>query len=823
MKRTLFHLLCIQSLLISAQDQDQEQEFEKNNIDITGSVIDKDTQEPLEYATIAFYDHETQEVITGGITNEKGTFKIEVESGIYDIHIEFISFKTKKLISKKLIKNTSLGTIQLALDTETLDDVVVVAEKPDVEIKLDKRVYNVGKDLTTGGATVSDVLDNVPSITVDVDGAVALRGNDDVRILINGKPSGLVGLNGSDALRQLPSDAIERVEVITSPSARYDAAGTAGILNIILKRNKLQGLNGSVTLNSGYPFSLGTSGNLNYRTGDINFFTNTGYNYREIPGNSLSETRFFNIDDDGTDNPDTFLTEDRDFDRERKGFNTNVGIEWYLTETSSITSSFLYRFSDNNNNTTNIITESDLNGDILSQNIRFDPEVEDDITKQLSVNYTKDFKKSGHTLTLDVQIEDSEEDERSAITQENISTIELVNTLEKQKRLLLQSDYVLPLGKNSQFELGYRGSFRELDTDFLVEFDDNGNVVTDTNLSNNLIYTQNVNAAYTQFGSKIGKLSYLLGLRLENTELIIDQRTSNDFNKRTFTDLFPTINLGFEISENQSILLGYNRRIRRPRSRFVNPFPSRSSATNLFQGNPNLDPSYANAFDLGYLNKIGKITLNTSLYYTHATEVFTFISEDTGETVLIGADENNPGTEVAVIRRTPINLADSYRYGFEFTVSYAPSRRWRMNGNFNASQNNFRGENNGESLNNDNFSWFARFNNKLRLPAKIDWQTTLFYRGPRERPQTEDEGIFSMNMAFGKDLFKEKASLTFNINDIFNSRIRKRTAATPTFISDRETQSRVRRFNLSFTYRFNQFKKRRKRKEEENIDEEFEG
>ncbi|MDH7445906.1 TonB-dependent receptor domain-containing protein [Aquimarina sp. 2201CG14-23] len=793
---------------------------QQNEVSISGKIIDQETKEPLEYATISFITPKENKVVTGGITQANGNFNIQVPAGMYNVSIEFISFKTKTLPQQKLFKSTNLGTISLGLDTEALDDVLVIAEKTTVEIRLDKKIYNVGKDLTVSGGTVSDVLDNVPSVSVDVEGNVSLRGNDNVRILINGKPSGLVGLNSTDALRQLPAESIERVEVITSPSARYDAEGTAGILNIILRRSKLQGLNGALTANTGYPVAAGISGNLNYRTGDFNFFTTSGYNYREVPGNSLAETRFFNIDSEmQIDNPDTFLNERRDFDRIRKGLNTNIGVEWYINDSSSITTSFLYRSSDNESNTTNLITEPDLNGNILSSNLRFDPEVEDDITKQYSLNYTKDFDDSGHKLTLDFQIENSEEEEDSRITQENITSIELVNTIEGQDRILLQADYVLPIKKNSQFELGSRGNFNELDTEFLVQFDNNGIVTTDTGLSNNLIYKEQVNAAYTQFGSKSGNFSYLLGLRLEGTRITIDQKTSGDFSRKNYTDLFPTVNLGYQLSKKQSLTLGYNRRIRRPRSRFINPFPSRSSATNIFQGNPDIDPSYSNAFDLGYLNRIGKLTLNSSIYYNRSTQVFTFISEDTGETAIIGN-----GTEVPIIRRTPVNLSSSDRYGFEFTLTYSPSRKWRLNGSFNAFQNNIRGDFNGQNFDADNFSWFARLSNKLTLPAKIDWQTTAFYAGPSENAQTKREGLFSMNLAFSKDLFKDKASLTFNISDLFNSRKRQSISTTETFISDSEFQWRERSFTLSFTYRFNQKKKRQRSRGNFNGgDEEFEG
>ena len=769
-----------------------------NDVIITGSVFDNETKEPLEYATVSFFDRLENKIQTGGITDAKGHFKISVKAGVYDITIEYISYKKQTIKNRILTKDENLGNFYLDINLEALKAVEIIAERTTVELKLDKKIYNVGKDLTVRGGTVSDVLDNIPSVSVDVEGNVALRGNNNVRILINGKPSGLVGLNSTDALRQLPAESIERVEVITSPSARYDAEGTAGILNIILRRSKLQGLNGAITLNTGYPLSAGASGNINYRTGNFNFFNTSSYNYRESPGKSTTNTEYFNADA-----PSTFLNEYRDFDRKSKGFNTNTGVEWYINDTASLTTSLVYRDSNNESETTNSIIELDQNGGLLNQSYRFDPEMEDDKTIQYSLNFDKQFDgNSEHKLTFDFQIENSKEDEKSVISQDG-DEAERVETLEEQNRVLLQTDYVLPIGDVSQLEFGYRGNFNELDTDYTLEFKENGDYILDSNVSNNLIYTEHVNAVYSQFGSKIkNKFSYLLGLRMEQTRIKIDQVTSGDYEKKNYLGLFPTINLGFEINEMQSLTLGYNRRISRPRSRFINPFPSRSSATNLFQGNPDIDPSYSNQVDLGYLNKFGKLTLNSSIYYTHATDVFTFITEDTGETVIIG------GTEVPVIRRSPINLATNDRFGFEFTLTYRPNKKWNINGNLNLFQSKTRGDYNGTNFDADNLSWFARINSKYTLPGNIDWQTRIFYMGPSEDAQNKNKGMLSTDLAFSKDLFNERASLAFNVSDLFNTRKRQTTSTTPTFKSYSEYQRRQRSFNLSFTYRFNQGKKR---------------
>ncbi len=767
--------------------------FSQKEVVVQGTVLEAESNIPLEYATVTFKTPDDK-IITGGITDVNGIFSVAVPVGNYTISVEYISYQTKNYTNKAITKAVNLGTVTLALDVESLDEVNIIAERTTVEIKLDKKIYNVGKDLTVRGGTVSDVLDNVPSVSVDVEGTVALRGNEDVRILINGKPSGLVGLNSTEALRQLPAEAIERVEVITSPSSRYDSEGQAGILNIILRRSKLEGVNGAITLNTGFPLQAGISGNLNYRTGNFNFFNTTSYNYREAPGNSFTDTRFLS-----TGNR---TTEKRDFDRIRKGLNTNIGVEWYINETASLTTSLQYRDSDNEQKTTNIINEYDENNTLQNVTNRFDPEFEDDKTTQLTLNFDKQFNgDSNHKFTANFQIESSAELEESLITQNDIPVNNVIND-EKQDRVFLQADYVKPLNESSQLEFGYQGKFLTLDTDYEV-LDDNFQI--DLGLTNSLIYKEYVNAFYTQFGSKIkDKFSYLLGLRTEGSRITIDQASSGDFEKKAYIGLFPTVNLAYELSEDQNITLGYNRRIRRPRSRFINPFPSLSSVTNLFQGNPDLDPSYSNTIDLGYFNKFGKLSLNTSMYFTNATDIFVFITEETGNFVTIG---NEP---IPVVRRTPVNLATNNRYGFEFTLTYRPTKKWNMNGNFNIFRSVTEGFYNDTDFGAQNNSWFIRLNNKITLPGNVDWQTRMDYRGPEVDAQNKREGIFTMDLAFSKDVFKEKGSIAVNVSDVFNSRKRITDTTTDTFISNSQFQWRERSFNLAFTYRFNQPNKREK-------------
>jgi len=782
---------------------------EQKEVKITGKVIDKDSNQPLEYATIAFFSKRLNKMVTGGITDAKGNFSIPVPTGTYDISIEYISFKSQTIPDKQILNSENIGSFSLEIDMEALDEVEIIAERTTVEIRLDKKIYNVGKDLTVSGGTVSDVLDNVPSVSVDAEGNIALRGNDNVLILINGKPSGLVGLNSTDALQQLPAEAIEKVEVITSPSARYESEGTAGIINIILRRSKLQGLNGAITANVGDPTSVGLSGNINYRTGDINFFNTTSYSYRESPGHSYIFTEF--------KQSGNFIDEKTDWTNTRKGLTTNTGIEWYINDSASLTTSVVYSKNDSDRNSVNRLLQFDENLILTGESDRLDPEINDSKTIQYSFNFTKDFEKSGHTLTFDFQFEDNDQDRNSEVIFNGTAT-DIVTTIVDQTQILLRTDYVYPIGENSQFEIGYRGDFDDRTTDYTVELlnENTNDFEVDTNLSNIFNFKQYINAAYVQFGSKVNKFSYLLGLRMENSQITLDQPTSGDFEKKNYTGLFPTINLNYEISEDENITLGYNRRLRRPRSFFLNPFPSRTSLTNIFQGNPDLDPTYSGKFDLGYLNRLGKFTISTSLYYQNSTNVMDWVSFETGEVVEIN------GIDVPVIQRGPVNLATNDRLGFELNVNYSPSRKWRINSDFNIFNSETKGDFNGQNFDSETLRWSIRINNKLTLPGKIDWQTNMRYRGPWEDAQNIREGNFSASMAFSKDLFKDKASIAFNIRDLLDSSLFRGDVDTDTFFSTREIQYRGgRSFNLSFTYRFNQKKKRERSRN--GGDYEFEG
>ncbi|HDZ14439.1 MAG TPA: TonB-dependent receptor, partial [Pricia sp.] len=754
-------LLLLFSVTIFAQ---RPPATEQETIKISGIVTDQDTGQPLEYATLVLQSIANPDQVNGGITDIDGKFEVETAPGDYNASIEYIGYKTFQVSKKTFEESTDLGSISLAISAAELEGVEVVGEKTTVEVRLDKKIYNIGKDLTTSGATISDALGNVPSVNVDIEGAISLRGNENVRILINGKPSALAGFGSTEALRQLPADAIEKVEVITSPSARYDAEGTAGILNIILKKEKTLGFNGSVNTNIGYPASSGITVNANLRTDKFNIFNTTGYRYRDAPGNAFFDNTY-------TSGRFDRVFEDRIYNRLGKSFNTNLGAEYFITDESSITGSVFYRTSMGEDVTENA-NRRFIGSELNNRTFREEQENEDDESYQFALNYVNNLNDEGQKLTVDLQYSNQDEIKNSIIEENRIlpdqDLIVLENVFENeiQNEYLIQADYVLPMG-DSQFEAGYRGTLEEEITDYRLDSLDqaSGRFVLNENLTNKFTYDQNVHAVYTQYGNKFGQFSFLLGLRLEHTQL--KGKLESPFDDSTFEEelgadvqanfdkkylgLFPTVNLIYEFDEEgrENMSLGYNRRINRPGGWFINPFPSRSSRTNIFQGNPDLNPAFSNTFDLGYLKRWDKLTLTSSVYYQQETDAFERVQESTGQVTTDG---------IEIVRSIPINLSTENRYGAEAGVLYNPKKWLQLNSSFNVYKFSSDGVFNGVNYGNDNTSWFARFSSKVSLPAKVEWQTNAFYRGPRQSAQTKNEGIFSLDLAFSKDILNDNGT-----------------------------------------------------------------
>ncbi|GJM30220.1 MAG: TonB-dependent receptor [Cyclobacteriaceae bacterium] len=767
---------------------------------VTGQVLDAETGEALEYVTTALIAEQDSSVVSGAVTDVEGRFEIIARPGRFTLRINFLSYGSKDIGGIQLNRDQmtkDVGVVRLAPSTEILDEVIVQGEKSTMTMSLDKRVFNVGKDLTNAGRSAADLLDNIPSVQVDVEGNVSLRGSDNVRILVDGKPSGLLGINTADGLRQLQSNMIERVEVVTNPSARYDAEGSAGIINIILKKEKSQGVNGSFTATTGYPQNLGGSFNLNYRKKWTNLFASYGIDYRKSPGISNSFQTFFP--------GDTLYYTIRESDRERGGWGNNLrfGSDFFLNDKNTITVSALYRISDEDNDYNLNYQDLDRDFNLLFVTDRYDNELEIDKNSEYSINYTRTFSKKGQKLSADVQYRDNNETEESNIEETSFDVLEEMELPDLFQRSLneefdrgwlIQADYEHPFGKDGKLEVGFRNSIRRIGNDYLVEEQNEmGEWENLVGFSNNFNYDENIYATYALYGNKANKFSYQLGLRAEVTDIQTELEETAEVNSKNYTDLFPSAHLTYTLKEEKFLQASYSRRIRRPRFRSLNPFSSFSDARNIRSGNPDLNPTYSDSYELGVLQNWEQSSFYYALYYRYSTGEVNYITtvDDEGTTYT-----------------RPENVGTSDALGLEVNYSNEFNSWWRVNANANlyhAASDAFA---DGEDLSTKTTTFYTRLMSQMKIKKDWNFQTSLSYRAPQEVPQGRRKSYFVVDMGFNRDIMKGNGTLTLSVRDLFNTRKYRYETITSTYTSDAVYQRRARSVVISFNYRLNQRKQR---------------
>ena len=778
--------------------------FAQQRYTISASIQDKNSGDFLPFATITLRNPANNKLIGGAVSDERGKAIIQSSISNVEIQVDYVGFETL-IFTKALSKRTDLGSLQLTPKENQLTGIDLVGRRSDVEIRLDKRVYNVGQNLNAKGTNVSDVLENIPSLSLDLEGNLELRGSTNVRILIDGKPSGLVGLNGITALADLPAESIERVEVITAPSARYQAEGSSGIVNIILAKNTLKGLNGVFNVSGGKFDSYGANASLNYKVGKFNFFTNSGYGDNTNLGGAYKENTYMPV---GT--YDKFY-ERRSFDRRRVGSNVNLGVDINLAQKTKFTFSYVINDRDGDDITSNQQKHT-LLGEDKTRSLRSEVEKDKDVSKQLSFSLTHKFDEVGHKLDVTIQTERIIEDEFSDLQTQtflpsnSLSLLEENNTEERKKQFLAQLDYVWPIDKNTQFEAGYRSTNEKQDTGFTVLNEiAGGTMVVDEGLTNFLDYEQTIHAVYSQFGKKLNGFSFLAGLRYEHTDWTVIQKTTSEEGNNIFDGLFPTLNIGVEFSETANLTFGYNRRLSRPGARGLNPFRSRASETSFFKGNPNLRPSYSDGFDLGFLKQFKKFSLNSSIYFTRTYEPRQRITVESGEFVEVN------GENTAVIKRFPVNFGSQDRLGFEANSAIRWSTKWRTNISFNIFKSIDKGTYENLVLDNENESWSGNFRNNLKLPWEINTQVNVWYVGPQESAYGNRKGFGGVSLGLSKDILNDNATINLNFNDVFNNSIYRWNTFTESISTVAEYQRRKPYYKLTFTYRFRQEKDRQRR------------
>jgi outer membrane receptor protein involved in Fe transport len=787
-------LLLVFTFLMNGYSQRKDKSQKKIiTYSLYGQISD-DKGEGLPYVSVAVFNVKDSSYVKGAATEPNGKFSVQIPSGNYFAKISFLSFKDKTVQQITITdKDVDLKKIKMEPSVTNLAEFEVVEEKRLMELDLDKRVFNVGKDVTNQGADATEILDNVPSVEVDIDGNVSLRGSGNVRVLINGKPSGMMGMTTADVLKQMDATLIEKVEVITNPSARYDAEGEVGIINIIMKKDRRQGINGSVNANFGYPDNYGAGFNITFKQKHFNVFTGYGASYRNSPGSSANKQTFTY--------PDTTFSyyADSKTDRISLNNNFNLGTEVFVNNYNSFSISGRYSFGDGDNETNLVYSDFNEFGDAVQTVKRDELEDKDRNSHNISFNYRKTFKKKDRLFTFMASQSDRTDNENSIIMQTN--DIDVLRNTEQRIfnneggiNWLFQSDYIHPI-KNGKIELGLKHTIQQIDDDYAVEqFNTSLNDWEYVPGFNNLVlYDEGVSAGYLMMGKKLDNFSAQLGVRAEFTEVKTELVTTNEINKRDYLNFFPSAHFSYQLKKENSVQLGYSKRIRRPHHYWLLPFFSFTDSRSNIAGNPNINPEYTDSYELGHLKNWTKSSLLSSVYYRYTTDVMDWVTLSDAE---------------GITRRMPQNLGIKNSFGLEFSGSHEIIKWWNVRGSFNFFREMREGSFQGIAYDVDTYAWSTRLNSKWTIKKKINLQTSGNYRAPKQSPQGENLARYSIDAGFSFDLLKGNGTLAFNVKDILNSRKRQSISEGVNFVSESSHQWRSRYFRVSFTYRINQKKKR---------------
>ncbi|PKL81106.1 MAG: TonB-dependent receptor [Ignavibacteriae bacterium HGW-Ignavibacteriae-4] len=763
----------------------------QSNYKISGTIIDNEGL-PQIGASVALHNPKDSSIITGGVTKVGGNFNFNAKEGTYYIKITSVGMEPKVLDNINLSSDLKLGIIKIAQSSVLTDEVLVTAEKSIMELKLDKRIYNVNKDASNIGRNGSEILDNIPSVNVDPEGNVSLRGSGNVQILLNGKQSGMVS-NDPESLRQLMGDMIEKIEIITNPSARYDAQGEVGIINIVLKKKQEAGYNGNFELRTGYPDNHAVTVSSNYRSESMNLFGSAGVNYRNSPGSGNTDQRFTVFD--------TYNYTNTNLDRERggTGINLNIGSDFYLDDDNTLTFAGNYRFRDGDNLSKIIYSDYLPDGSLYRTTNRDDNENESKNDIELNVTYEKKFDgNKDHYLRFDSRYEQNKDIENSEINQFNSLTTDETEqksyNLEFERNQLYQLDYVYPFSEEGKFETGAKANLRKVDNDYNVQQKVDGEFEFLDGYNNNFVYYENIYAAYVMLGNQIDEFGWQVGVRSEYSDITSELLRTNYTNQRDYINFFPSAHFNYKIGEQNSLQASYSSRIQRPWFRSLMPFSSFTDSRNIWGGNPDLNPEYTDSYELGYLLNWETGSILSNVYYRHGTDIIQSVTYiDT--------------TGITQIRPSNIGIQNSY--GVEFNLSNDITDWWNTNINFNLYSSTITGNESVYNLNTEYFSWNTRFSSKLKI-SSYNFQITANYRAPEGTPQGENLSMWWLDFGLSTDILDNNATLTLSGQDVFSTRLRRSIVNGETFSRNSDYQWRKGQVTLTFAYRINQAKKREK-------------
>lgn len=777
---------------------------------IKGTVIDEQSKKPLEYATVALYRAKDDKLITGTITDYLGQFKIDQpnDGGDYYLVITFVGLKDQKSSIFKLDNsqhNLNLGNFFLKSASKDLGEVEVVGKRAPIEYKIDKKVINVDKQITSSAGTAVDVLENVPSVQVDVEGNVSLRGSTGFTVLIDGKPT---ILDPSDALRQIPSSSIENIEIITNPSVKYEPDGATGIINIITKKNYLDGLSGIVNLDAGMYGQYGADFQVSYRANKFNFILGANYHKHARPGSEESER--YSVSNDTA----YYLNSNGDAGREHTSKSIRAGIEYNPTKRDFL--SLAGRIG-----TWDMLHDATLRYDTYTDPATyvdaynsFDKTTRGGGYNSIDGVYQHDFtnndtlrpgSKKGpgngepkrlHNIKLEVNYRYHNSDENSTNELRTLSDSITggKRNVEKgpSKRVRINLDYSLPIGKKDKFESGFQARFgKSTDITELYNLDtENQDWIIDEAFSNKTNYNRNIYALYALYAGMIGDFGYQAGLRGEYTDRLISTTGEDDF-KLNRWDYFPTLHLSYNLPLDQQLMVSYSRRIDRPRGWYLEPFLTWEDEYNVRRGNPDLKPEYIDSYDLGYLIKFKDNFFSLEGYYR--------VTHNKVERVTSVYSEN-------VMLHTLENVGQDYSLGFEAMLNIALFKWWEMDISGNLFNYRLKGSLYDESFNRTSLNWNSRLSNTFTLWKNGQLQINSRYNSASVTAQGTSSDYYTVDAAFKVNFFDRSLSANLQARDILGTSKREYTSEGQDFNTYNLYRPKTPVLMLTISYRFNNFK-----------------
>lgn len=768
---------------------------------ISGKLVDNSSNDPIPLANVVLLAPGDSSLVTGESTTMEGDFSISTSLGNYLLKVQVMGYnpyyKNLSLTDEK--PQVNLGKVRISPGSQNLDEVEVSAEKRQVEIDGDKTIFNVEKDITTAGGTAEDAFQNLPSVTIDQDGDVSMRGNSNVRIFVNGRQTALTGVDDATLLQQIPASSIEKVEVITNPSARYDAEGSAGIINIVLKRNTKGGFSGMVNLTGGLPHEHNINTNLRYNKNSWRI--EGGYNFQYEETDRLSEVFRTTTTQDSVG----YLDQERNSFELERDHNFNVGLEYRPSDRDMIFGEVRASISEESG-------DGRIDYDYLNANrvatesfFRTINESEEDWRIEYSLGYERKYDDADRRLFSEFTYMLNTENTKQVNFQdyEMVSDGDSIPQSNRERQLadefrqnyVGQIDYVHPFSDDFKGEIGAKSSIRFIRTGnaFSNFYATQGEFLNIDSLRNIFEYDEVVNAGYVSGTYDLDKWSFQGGVRAEHTMLTSDLVSTEKVYEKEYLNLFPSAFISYKPSPKEEARVGITRRIDRPGFWALNPFPTYEDPLNVRQGNPDLDPELTWSSDATYIRRWEGLMLNATLYYRVTDDVIKRYRRVTDGGVAIFTREN---------------LAREYAGGAEIFINQDVAEWWQYNVSANLAHERLEVTELQQAQNTEVISFRARTSQTFILPWDLNLQFNVFYLAPQRTVQGRFEGFNYIDAALKRDFLNDNLSVTLRVSDIFKNRRFQVFSEQSNATIDSEFYRTSRRFFVSLTYKFNKYKEK---------------